>query len=162
MINTLYTVTLAQIVRNGMFCFTVVFSELILTGRCISDSLSAYFCSPRFRPTSLRLSSPLFPPSLIPLCCPLWINIIMDTFAALALVTDPASEKLALHGGNVQDDSATISLSNYCHPCFPLIRCLHICRPWGSTCTWPGKPQCYLCHSLLLRDLSEVFSLLMF
>jgi hypothetical protein len=31
MINTLYTVTLAQIVRNGMFCFTVVFSELILT-----------------------------------------------------------------------------------------------------------------------------------
>ena len=24
----------------------------------------------------------------------LWINIIMDTFAALALVTDPASEKL--------------------------------------------------------------------
>jgi Ca2+-transporting ATPase len=45
--------------------------KAIIWGRCISDSLSAYFCSPRFRPTSLRLSSPLFPPSLIPLCCPL-------------------------------------------------------------------------------------------
>ena len=40
-----------------------------LSGAAASTTLSAIFC--RFRSTSLRLSSPLLPPPLIPLCCPL-------------------------------------------------------------------------------------------
>ncbi len=89
--------------------------------------LSAKFCSSKFDKSHcgcyhLWADSPVL--STVQL---LWINFIMDTFVALALATYQPDKKMALlYGRNVQDDSTTASLSDCCHPCFPLVKTTHL------------------------------------
>jgi Ca2+-transporting ATPase len=97
--------------------------KAIMWGRCVNDAVRKFLqfqISTNITAVVITFVSSLADSPALSAVQLLWINIIMDTFAALALATDPASEKLLcrkpdkktapLHGGNVQDDSATISL----------------------------------------------------
>ena len=69
--------------------------KAIIWGRCVNDSMRKFL---QFQ-ISTNVTGGFFRPggAVLSAVQLLWINIIMDTFAALALATDPATDKLLQH-----------------------------------------------------------------
>lgn len=74
--------------------------QAIMWGRCVNDAVRKFL---QFQVstnvtaviiTFVSAVSPVEEESVLTAVQPLWINTIMDTFAALALATDPATESL--------------------------------------------------------------------
>jgi len=71
--------------------------KAIIWGRCVNDSVRKFLqfqISTNVTAVVITFVSSLADSPVLSAVQLLWINIIMDTFAALALATDPASEKL--------------------------------------------------------------------
>jgi Ca2+-transporting ATPase len=71
--------------------------KAIMWGRCVNDAVRKFLqfqISTNVTAVVITFVSALAGSAVLSAVQLLWINIIMDTFAALALATDPASEKL--------------------------------------------------------------------